>query len=371
MIKIMTDTIKSVLGGIIFFAIYSTRRALLTINNFLVAVIISALIALAGAVIFPFAFLALFVKAVYDPSFFQPGLMLLASLTYVCLSLSIYLVAATLFYAIADSAGSFFVGAKILREEGVGAFFAKVWNVICLRDLTQYSTVPTQSIQQMNQLLASVGVDERVVVHNFNSARLSDEDIALLVANRPINEDVLNNNERCQALIKLNKSESPLFFTTMPRFFAESDSNNPPVIFYKQYKKNDQWHAVPLSSRLYLKNEIEQCYNISCICPFTRDSFAEPLSHIEEGVEYETRYVWHPYYLETAPEGVCQELNELSQSLRNVQNQAEPTTSSARSSLRVYDRRLFSFNFGNTGCSLVSPVAQAGNEVYLLSPANP
>lgn len=38
--------------------------------------------------------------------------------------------------------------------------------------------------------------------------------------------------------------------------------------------------------------------------------------YIDNGVECETRYVWHPYYLESAPNGVCQELNELIQALR-------------------------------------------------------
>ena len=376
--KEVIDVIKSVIGGLIFFLVFSIRRALLTINNFLKALGVSTLLSLLGSVLFASALIALFVKGFAQPELVKGGLILLASAEYLLLSICVYIVAATLIYAIADAAASFFVGAKEAREHGFQALFAKVWDVICMRDFAiereQEELRQQQTTQQVNQLLpvitqllAILGRHERVTVSDFNSLRLSDEEINALVANTP---SPLEDNEagfshdRYKTLKNLNTAETSVLLEPIPNSLSAEnyDTNNPPVILCKQYKKDNQWHAVPMFSSIYLKNEIKACFERDARCPTTRDAITAPTRYTDAlGVECETRYVWHPYYLPSAPLGVCQERNELIQALRtnpfyhDVVSEPTPIIAPVPS--------LVDLNLGGTRFSIYRPEQQAANNI--------
>lgn len=108
---------------------------------------------------------------------------------------------------------------------------------------------------------------------------------------------------------RMNEAECPILITQPERDEA--------MILTKQYQKNCTWLPVPNQSTLFDKESlIKLCSMTNPRHPTTRDSLQYPDQYVLAGTSYETRYAFHPYYVNETDKGVCQELCMMETELR-------------------------------------------------------
>lgn len=136
-----------------------------------------------------------------------------------------------------------------------------------------------------------------------NDKRLDDNEITLIKSSN--NNEINELFNRYEALIeRLDKDECPV---SLGR--PEKDNT---IVLMKQYYINNQWLPVPNSSTIFDKESLNVTLSTHTNHPLTRDSFLSPPNY--EG--HETRHRIHPYYTNSKPDGISQELNCLCHELR-------------------------------------------------------
>ena len=93
-------------------------------------------------------------------------------------------------------------------------------------------------------------------------------------------------------------------------------------LLVKQYlddtslQRQQRWLPVPGQAHIFELGYLKGQLLTDAKHPINRDYIPLPPSHNIDGVEYQTRYIMHPYYLNDAGPGVSQELIQLSTILR-------------------------------------------------------
>lgn len=91
------------------------------------------------------------------------------------------------------------------------------------------------------------------------------------------------------------------------------------ILFVKQYLDRGEWKVVPSSSHIFDKASLRTVLEgNNPKHPLIRDSILSPNDYKNGGCTYETRYKWHPFYLDGESTGLSQEMNELHADLREL-----------------------------------------------------
>lgn len=362
MMLIFIENMKFLLGGIIMLLAYNiVNMPMMLIKTLLLIFIDICFIALVSFYVISFLLKAI-LGTITDPHTFTIHCYALILLEYIVICVGLYLLLAPILSLIIESNRIFFTGVKYTKEKNLFTLLSDLFEFKI--SLSAHSLPPEQLIFQiteqfmeyLNRFFTEIAAlhSEQAPTNTkpFDSLELTSDELMQLIHNTPPllspAEETRFHSHRYEALKTLNTSDTP-FYTTIPTGLDDTNynPNNPPIILSQQYKKNNTWHATPSQTHVYLYEEIKVWYESPLsrqLCPLSRESLITPQPYIQNNQSYETRFIWHRYYHRNAPNGICQELNELVINLRknteitlNTENaeNAENTTNTMIASMAI------------------------------------
>ena len=153
----------------------------------------------------------------------------------------------------------------------------------------------------------------------FISCQLSQVEISALKSNRRarLTMDEIRRLELSDVTTELNAYKNLLRLDTdLCAISLDRPSREDAVLLVKQYKNRAEWVPVRGSAHIYDKEMLRGYFMVNAVHPTNGDLILAPSRHRMDGVEHETRYILHPYYVGAGP-GVSQEGNALTKLLRN------------------------------------------------------